>query len=204
MAAGGTAIVSATADIAHAPALLQRTATPEVRAALEQRIEWWDGYTRGRDTRSTRREKAPLASGSIDQLPMAGSSALQAIHGYAHPVTEHGLVFMDSPRYEAVSATGQVASGANMVCLLTATASSFGAAGAPTIKLAADSQVYADWADDLDIDAGISDAGPQAKRAAGQRIFEQLLQYASGRVTKAEALGLGENEFVPWPVGVFA
>lgn len=202
--AGGTAIVSATADIAKASALVERSVKPGVREALEQRIQWWDRYTQGRDTRSTRREKSIVPDKAMHQLPMAGHSPVQAVYGYAHAVTEHGLVFMDSPRYEAVSATGQVASGANLVCVLAATGSSFGAAAVPTVKLAANGQIYGDWEDDLDIDGSPSGCGPEALDAAGRRIFTALLDYASGRQTKAEELGVGENEFVPWPVGVFA
>ncbi len=36
----------------------------------------------------------------------------------------------------------------------------------------------------------------------GQRIFEQVLRHASGEKTKSEALGVGLNEFVPWPLGI--
>lgn len=206
VAAGGTAIVSGTADVAHAPALAARAAAAEVRVALEQRIVWWRDYTEGRDTRSTRRARQPGA-GLADapaHLPMAGTSALQAIHGYAHPVQAHGLVFMDSPRYEAVSATGQVASGATMVCVMTQSGSAFGAPAVPTLKLAADSKLYNEMQDDLDIDCGSADEGPAAISLLGRRIFAQMLEHASGRQTQAEALGVGENEFVPWPVGVFA
>lgn len=204
VASGGTAIVSATADVAKASSLVERTASPGVREALEQKIEWWGDYTKGRDTKSTRRDRAEAPSKVVDQLPMAGSSALRAVYGYAHAVKERGLVFMDSPRYEAVSATGQVASGANLVCVLASGGSSFGAAAVPTIKLAASSEVYADWEDDLDIDCGSAAEGPGAAEAMGREIFRQLLECASGRLTKAEELGVGENEFVPWPVGVFA
>jgi altronate hydrolase len=36
----------------------------------------------------------------------------------------------------------------------------------------------------------------------GQRIFEQILRHASGEKTKSEIAGVGESEFVPWPIGV--
>lgn len=198
VAAGGTAIVSGTAR--SAPGLAARAAAPAVRREMEERIVWWKDYTRGRDTRSTRRSVADEAGA----LPMTGHSPVTALYGYAHQIRAHGLVFMDSPHYEAVSATGQVASGANLVCVLSASGSSFGAPAAPTVKLAADSTVYAEMEDDLDIDCGPAAEGPQAVEAMGRRIFGQLLAIASGQPTKAEELGIGENEFVPWPVGVFA
>ena len=37
--------------------------------------------------------------------------------------------------------------------------------------------------------------------AKGQEIFEEVLRVASGKKTKSELLGYGDNEFVPWQVG---
>lgn len=38
----------------------------------------------------------------------------------------------------------------------------------------------------------------------GEIIFQRILQVASGEQSKSEQLGVGENEFVPWPIGVLA
>jgi altronate hydrolase len=32
-------------------------------------------------------------------------------------------------------------------------------------------------------------------------VFELILRVASGERTKSEALGYGESEFAPWPLG---
>lgn len=199
---GGTAIVSSTNG--NAPALVGRVTSPQVGEQLEQRIHWWKDYTAGRDTRSSRQAQAKVATPAAEAAPQAGSTALQAVFGYAHAVPATGLVLMDSPGYEAVSATGQIASGANLICVLTATGSGFGAAGAPTVKLAADSALFERMQDDLDIDCGEGTTGELAVPELGQRIFQRWLQHASGMKTQSEELGLGENEFVPWPIGVFA
>jgi altronate hydrolase len=37
--------------------------------------------------------------------------------------------------------------------------------------------------------------------AKGREILDKVLAVASGEKTKSEALGLGDNEFVPWQVG---
>lgn len=192
---GGTVIVSATTE--NAPALASRAATSEVGHALQQRIHWWKQYTAGRDVRSTQPQAAPAA----DALQV-GEQPVRAVFGYAHALPGKGVVLMDAPRYEAVSATGQVAAGATLVCVLTSVGSGFGAAGAPTVRIAADSALHARMPDDFDLDCGA--AAEEGPAALGARIFEAWLQHASGRATTAEDLGLGENEFVPWPVGVLA
>jgi len=50
---------------------------------------------------------------------------------------------------------------------------------------------------------GIVD-GRTTVEAMGQAIFNQILRHASGEKTKSEIDGIGENEFVPWPIGVLA
>jgi altronate hydrolase len=194
VAQGGTVIVSDTR--ASAQALLARSAAPQVGAQLQERVVWWQGYTAGRDT-------AP-AQAPATALPHSGSAALQAVFGYAQVLPARGLVLMDAPGYEAVSATGQVASGATLVCVVTPTGSAFGAAGVPTVKLASDSAVFRQLEDDLDLDAGPAADGRETPQALGRRIFDAWLAHASGRPTRSEALGVGENEFVPWPIGVLA
>lgn len=191
--AGGTVIVSDTRNAA--PALRARAAAPQVREQVEQKIVWWQDYAAGRDTRPAQ----PPA-----QLTHSGSSALQAVFGYAHALPSKGLVLMDAPGYESVSATGQVASGATLVCLASAMASSFGAAGAPTVKIATDAAVFARMEDDFDLDIGQPAGAAVPAEEMGRRIFAHWLAVASGQTTRSEELGLGENEFVPWPVGVFA
>ncbi|MDM0107704.1 UxaA family hydrolase [Variovorax sp. J22R24] len=198
---GGTAILSGTSELAPvAQRAVARASSPAVGAQLEQRIQWWKGYTAGRDTGMTRAASADEGAG----LHRAGSSPLQAVYEYAHPVTQRGLVFMDAPAYAAVSATGQVASGANMVCLTTGSGSGFGAAPVPTVKLASNSAVFARMEDDLDIDCGGVLAGDIGVEQMGQLVFDRMLAHASGQATKSEELGVGRDEFVPWPIGVLA
>jgi len=199
---GGTAILSGTSELAPvAQHVVARAASPAVGEQLEQRIQWWKGYSAGRDARMTR---PATADGEGAGLRRAGSSPLQAVYEYAYPVMQRGLVFMDAPAYAAVSATGQIASGATMVCLTTGSGSGFGAAPVPTIKLASNSALFARMEDDLDIDCGGVLAGDIGVEQMGQLVFERMLAHASGEATKSEELGVGRDEFVPWPIGVLA
>lgn len=205
---GGTAILSETSDLAVIESqVAARSATPEVGTQLAQKIHWWRDYTAGRDTQLNRRQ-ADTAASAADKAASgwlrAGSSAVQAAYGYAHPVTASGLVFMDAPAYAAVSATGQVASGANLLALTTGSGSGFGAAAVPTVKLVSNSSAFARMEDDLDIDCGPVLDGRASVQDMGREVFARWLDYASGTPTKSEELGVGDNEFVPWPIGVLA
>ena len=54
----------------------------------------------------------------------------------------------------------------------------------------------------MDINCGVVVDGEVTIEEMGQRIFEEILEVASGKKTKSEELGLGDNEFVPWSLGI--
>ena len=121
--------------------------------------------------------------------------------GYAQAVTRNGFVFMDTPGYDPVAATGQVAGGANMICFTTGRGSVYGCKPAPSIKLATNSALYKRMTDDMDINCGTIVDGDETVQQCGQRIFEYILEVASGKKSKSEALGFGADEFAPWTLG---
>lgn len=203
IAAGGTAVLTATSSVAGvAQALLDRAASPAVGERLGQRIQWWDRYTEGTDTRFRHNaDQAASGKARLGNLGRAGSQPLSAVIEYAHPVTDKGLVFMDGPAYEAVSATGQIASGATLVCLTTGTGSGYGSTVVPVLKLASTTEVFDALDGDLDLDCGPVGRGELTVEQMGERIFARMLEVASGSRTCAEEIGIGDNEFVPWPIG---
>jgi altronate hydrolase len=62
--------------------------------------------------------------------------------------------------------------------------------------------MYTRMESDMDVNCGVVIDGEATVLEMGRRIFEQLLRHASGERTKSELSGMGENEFVPWPIGV--
>ena len=131
-----------------------------------------------------------------------GTTGLMEVYRYAEPVRQNGFVFMDTPGFDPCSATGQIAGGANMVMFTTGRGSCFGSLPAPTIKLASNTPMYTRMESDMDVNCGVIIDGEATVQEMGRRIFEQLLRHASGERTKSELSGMGENEFVPWPIGV--
>jgi len=134
-------------------------------------------------------------------MAKAGHTNLVDVVKYAEPVTAKGFVFMDTPGYDPVSATGQVAGGANVVCFTTGRGSMFGCKPSPSIKIATNSPMYRRLQDDMDINCGTILDGEETVEEAGQRIFEMILRVASGERTKSEQSDFGVAEFAPWQIG---
>lgn len=208
---GGTAILSETSEIFGVEhTLTARARTPQVGQKLVDRINWWLKYNEGRDTQINGRVSpgnnagglANVLEKSLGGAKKGGNAPLMEVYCYAEAVTEHGLVFMDTPGYDPVSATGQIAGGANLVCFTTGRGSCFGSVPAPTIKLASNTPMYERMVSDMDINCGTVIEGDATIVEMGAQIFQQILRHASGEPTKSEALGVGTNEFVPWPIGV--
>lgn len=206
---GGTAILSETPEIYGAEHLLTRRAkNREVGEKLVERIRWWEDYT-ARNGGEMNNNPSPgnklgglttILEKSLGAAAKGGSTPLNAVYEYAEPVTEKGFVFMDTPGFDPVSATGQVAGGANMLCFTTGRGSAYGCKPTPSIKLATNTPMYERMVDDMDINCGDILEGVSLEEK-GRAIFDEVLAVASGKRTKSEELGYGDNEFVPWQVG---
>jgi len=208
---GGTAILSETPEIHGVEHMLTRRAvSPEVGQKLLDRLAWWAEYTRGTNVQfngvvghgNQQGGLANIFEKSLGSAMKAGTTPLQEVYRYAETIDKAGFVFMDSPGYDPVASTGQIASGANLICFTTGRGSMFGSKPAPTIKLASNSPMYQRLEEDMDINCGLILDGKLSVQEMGQQIFEQILRHASGEPTKSEALGLGDHEFVPWHMGV--
>ena len=133
-----------------------------------------------------------------------GTGPLMEVYRYAEPVTAKGLVFMDTPGYDPVSANGQIAGGANLIAFTTGRGSMFGAKPVPCVKLATNTPMFRPLEEDMDLNCGGILEGTVSIEEMGQRIFECLLRTASGEASRSELLGLGDKEFVPWQSGVMS
>ena len=210
VAHGGSAILSETPEIYGAEHLLTRRAVKrEVGEKLIARIKWWEHYTAVNEGEMNNNPSPGNKAGglttilekSLGAVAKGGTSNLQAVYEYAEPVTAHGFVYMDTPGYDPVSATGQVAGGANLICFTTGRGSAYGCAPSPSLKLSTNSALWRKQEDDMDINCGEIIDGSSTVLEMGQRIFERVLATASGEKSKSEAHGYGQNEFVPWQVG---
>ncbi|MEN9781608.1 MAG: putative D-galactarate dehydratase [Pseudomonadota bacterium] len=210
VAHGGTAILSETPEIYGAEHLLTRRAVKrEVGDKLIERIKWWENYTRINEGEMNNNPSPGNKAGglttilekSLGAVAKGGTTNLQAVYEYAQPVSAKGFVYMDTPGYDPVSATGQVAGGANMICFTTGRGSAYGCAPSPSLKLSTNTALWQRQEDDMDINCGEIIDGSASIEQMGQRIFDLVLATASGTRSKSELHGYGQSEFVPWQVG---
>ena len=210
---GGTAILSETPEIYGVEhTLTARARTPEVGRKLVERMNWWLEYNKGRDTQINGKVSpgnqagglANILEKSLGGAKKGGSSGLMEVYRYAEPVTQRGFVFMDTPGYDPVSATGQIAGGANLVFFTTGRGSCFGSYPAPTVKLASNTPMYQRMQADMDVNCGAVIDGTTTLDQMGEEIFQVMLRIASGEQSRSEALGVGADEFVPWQIGVLS
>ncbi len=206
---GGTVVLGETTEVYGGEHLLTRRAKDEaVAQALIDRIYWWEDYT-AKFGATIDNNPAPgnklgglttIFEKSLGAIAKAGSTPLNQVAGYGERVTERGFVHMDTPGYDPVSVTGQVAGGCNIVVFTTGRGSAFGFKPAPSIKIATNSTLYANQEPDMDINAGKVLDGVTLDDL-GQEIFEKILAVASGEPSKSEQAGVGEEEFNPWILG---
>jgi altronate hydrolase len=206
---GGTAVLAETPEIYGAEHLLtRRAATREVGEKLVAIIKWWEDYTsRNRMSMDNNPSPGNKAGGlttilekSLGAAAKGGSTTLNAVYHYAEPIKAKGFVYMDTPGYDPVAATGQVAGGCNILCFTTGRGSAYGCKPTPSIKLATNSDVYRRMIDDMDINCGDILDGVSIE-AKAQEIFDTMLRVASGERSKSELLGYGDAEYVPWQIG---
>lgn len=209
VACGGTAVLSETPEIYGGEHLLTRRAvTPQVAQKLLDRIRWWEEYgakfgARIDNNPSVGNKRGGLTTiyeKSLGAIAKGGSTALRAVYEYAEPVTEKGLVVMDTPGYDPPSVTGMIAGGANVVVFTTGRGSCFGCKPVPTIKVATNTPLFERMRDDMDINAGRILEGASVEEV-GREIFEKVLAVASGEKTRSEEQGIGDEEFCPWTPG---
>ena len=207
---GGSVILSETPETYGAEhVLVRRASSREVGQKLVDLMRWWEDYTaKNKGSMDNNPSPGNKAGGLTTILEKAlgaatkgGTTDLVDVLQYAAPLKVNGFNFMDSPGYDPVSATGQVASGANMICFTTGRGSVFGCKPAPSLKLATNSMLFKRMPDDMDINCGTVIEGSETVQACGERLFQLILDTASGKRTKSEEMGFGEDEFQPWSIG---
>jgi len=208
---GGSSILSETPEIYGAEHLLINRANKQQTAdKLIAKIKWWQHYTSINNS-SMDNNPAPgnkkgglttILEKSLGAVAKGGNSVLEDVLNYAEPLKNKGFNFMDSPGYDPVSVTGQVASGANVICFTTGRGSCFGCKPVPSLKLSTNTSMYEKMSEDMDINCGTIIEGKEKIEDVGKKIFELVVNTASGNPSKSEQNGYGDEEFNPWQVGV--
>ncbi|MEM4721461.1 MAG: altronate dehydratase family protein [Candidatus Methanomethylicaceae archaeon] len=207
---GGTAILTETPEIYGAEHLLVRRAvSKEVGLKIIEAIRWWEDYT-ARNGAEINNNPTPgnkaggittIYEKSLAAITKGGTTNLVDIFQYGDPVPGRGLIFMDGPAYDPVSTTGLIAAGAHLICFTTGRGTICGSTPSPTIKLVSTTEVYRRMESDMDINCGVIIDGELSVEEMGKRIYHEILEVASGKKTKSELHGFGEESFQPWNIG---
>jgi altronate hydrolase len=207
---GGTSVLAETPEIYGAEHLLTRRAvTPAVGQKIVDLIKWWENYARVNDGSIDNNPSYGNREGglttiyekSLGAVAKGGQSPLAAVYNYAEEITIPGFGFMDTPGYDPVSMTGLICGGCNVGVFTTGRGSVYGCKPAPCIKVATNTAMYNHMIEDMDINAGTILDGTETVQQVGLRIFEEIVAVASGKKTKSELAGMGDEEFAPWLLG---
>src|SRR5262245_20083503 len=205
---GGTGVLAETPEIYGAEHLLIRRAVSEgVAKKLIDRYKWWEWYCRGIEAMDNNPAPGNKAGGittvfekSLGGVTKGGTTPMTDVFLYGEPITTRGFVFMDTPGHDPVSITGLVAGGCNIICFTTGRGSVFGCKPVPSIKLATNSLMYRHMEEDMDVNCGVILEGTPLPDV-GRQILDEVIAVASGKRSKSELSGVGEEEFAPWIIG---
>jgi len=195
---GAAVILSETPELIGADHIMARRArTPQVAERISRAVRWWEERARasGQDIREGNPSPGNIEGGittleekSLGCILKAGSFPVEQAIEYAQSPTKSGLIFMDTPAHDIEQLTGMVAGGAQIVLFTTGRGSPCGSPIAPVVKITANKETYRRMRDIIDMDVSAILEGKRSIREEGERIFRELIVYASGRLTKAERL----------------
>ncbi len=204
---GGSSILSETTEIYGAEHLLfERSKNQTNIKKIKKQIDWWKEHLEKNnsslDNNPTPGNKkgglTTILEKSLGAVAKSGTKEMVDVLDYAEKLKISGFNFMNSPGYDPVSVTGQVAAGANIICFTTGRGSCFGFKPTPSIKVASNTNMYNKLKDDMDINAGTIMDNEQSLNEVGKEIFNKIISIASGEKSKSEINGYGEDEFNPW------
>jgi altronate dehydratase large subunit len=207
--AGGTSILAETPELIGAEHIIAgRAVNEDVASRCYATIKAFeDSAIRiGVDMRGGNPTPGNIEGGlsSIEEKSLGcvykgGTRPLVDVIGYAEKITKKGLIYMDTPGNDIEQLTGMAAGGCHICVFTTGRGTPTGSAIVPTIKVATNTAMYDKMTVNMDINAGTVIDGKETVRQVGQHIFDEMIQVANGKLTKAEIIG--HNDFGIWRIG---
>ncbi|MCG6903299.1 MAG: galactarate dehydratase [Rhodobacter sp.] len=209
--AGGTVMFSENTEVRDGiDQLTARAATPEVARALIEQLSWYDAYLeRGQVDRAANTTPGNKAGGlsnivekAMGSIVKSGTAPISGVVAPGERADQKGLLFAATPASDFICGTLQLAAGATLHVFTTGRGTPYSLEAFPTIKVSTRSELARRWHDLIDIDAGPVATGETSIEEMGQRMFQHMLDVASGTPTWAERHGIHNSLalFNPAPV----
>ena len=203
---GGTSIISETSEIVGAEHLMaKRAVNREVADQLLEIVSRAErkGLKQGEDMSNLSPGNRAGGLSTVEEKSLgcihkAGKAPLQEVIEYAFQPSKKGLIVMNTPGRDIVSVTAKVAGGAQVVGFTTGRGTPVGCPIAPVLKICGNSFTSMNMADNIDIDAGVVIEGTKTIPEVGKEIFQEIIDVANGKLTKAEQLGIGDFAIYEW------
>jgi D-galactarate dehydratase / Altronate hydrolase, C terminus. len=196
---GGTSIFSETTEFIGAEHILARRAvTAEVGQKILNIVKACEdkAKTMGVDMRGGQPTPGNIEGGittieekSLGCIYKGGTKPIQDVLDYGEAPKGKGLYIMDTPGQDIESITGMTAGGSQIVVFTTGRGTPTGSPICPVIKVTGNPWTYENMKDNIDINAGTIVEGDQSLKEVGEIIFNEIVNVANGKLTKAEALG---------------
>ena len=196
---GGSAIFTETPEMLGAEHVLaKRAADEEVRRRIWEITSRTDSKIKAMGLDIREAEPGPgnieaglttLSEKSLGAIRKGGTTPIVEVVEYAEKPSKKGLVIMDGPAHDVVGVTGMVAAGAQVVVFTTGIGTPVGSPIAPVIKVSSNSPLYQRWRDNMDVNGGTILDGGETLQSMGERLVEEIMEVASGKLTRAEVLG---------------
>ena len=195
----GTVIFSETPEMIGAENVLARRASDariksRVYAAISATYDSMKSM--GLDVRGAEPSPGNLAGGittleekSLGAILKGGTTPLVQVTDFAQKPDRKGLIMMEGPAHDVVCNSGFLAAGAQIVVFTTGRGTPIGTPIAPVIKVSSNSTLYEKMRDNIDINAGTIIEGTESIQDIGDRILGEIIEVASGKLTRAEVLG---------------
>ncbi|MFU9138849.1 galactarate dehydratase [Erwinia tasmaniensis] len=187
---GATVMFSEVTEVRDAIHLLTpRVIDPQTGRRLLEEMAWYDDYLNsGQTDRSANpspgNKKGGLANvveKALGSIAKSGSSAIVEVLSPGQRPTRRGLIYAATPASDFICGTQQMASGITLQVFTTGRGTPYGLAAIPVIKMATRSALAERWHDLMDINAGTIATGEESIEQVGWRLFELILDIASGR-----------------------
>jgi altronate dehydratase large subunit len=204
--AGGTVVLSETAEIMGAEHILARRSVNKAVAekifAAVRDIEELARVAGVPDIRKSNPAADNIAGGittlaekALGAIKKAGSKPLKGVIEYCEkvPSADPGFYFMSTPAPACESMTGLAAGGVQLIAFNTGVGNPSSHPITPTIKLTGNPFTIEQSRDDFDVDVSDIISSGVAIDEAGARIFEEIVRVASGKMTFSEIFDVSQS-----------